>query len=84
MQLIDNWQNAHKALSVILPTLGSVITLLIFCLQKAGELNLIPTEYIPLVTTVAVPVLAWIGRVIPQISLKLGSVESQDGSKNNT
>lgn len=46
--------------------------LLIFCLQKAGELNLIPDDYVPFVTTVAVPVLAWIGRVIPQVTLLLG------------
>ena len=82
MKLINNWQNAHKALSVILPTLGSIIMLLIFCLQKAGELNLIPDDYVPFVTTVAVPVLAWIGRVIPQVTLMLGKLN--DEQKNNT
>ena len=56
--------------------------LLIFCLQKAGELNLIPDDYVPFVTTVAVPVLAWIGRVIPQVTLMLGKLN--DEQKNNT
>jgi len=72
MKLINNWQNAHKALSVVLPTLGSIIMLALYMLQKMGELNLIPDDYVPFVTTVLVPVLAWIGRVIPQVSLMLG------------
>lgn len=84
MKLIDNWQDAHKALSVILPTLGSVITLLIFILQKAGELNLIPNEYIPLVTATIVPFLAWVGRIIPQATLLLGKIGGHDEQKNNT
>lgn len=75
MKLINNWQNAHKALSVILPTIGSAIMLLIFCLQKAGELNLIPDDYVPFITTVLVPVLAWIGRVIPQVTLLFSQIK---------
>ena len=80
MKLINNWQQAHKALSVILPTLGSLVLLAIYMLEEAGKLSLIPTEYLPFVTTILVPVLAWIGRVIPQISLILGddSGESSD------
>lgn len=72
MKLIDNWQQAHKALSVILPTLGSLVLLMVYMLEEAGKLSLIPTEYLPFVTTILVPVLAWIGRVIPQVTLMLG------------
>ena len=80
MKLINNWQQAHKALSVILPTVGSLVLLIVYMLEEAGKLSLIPTEYLPFVTTILVPVLAWIGRVIPQISLILGddSGESSD------
>lgn len=74
MKLINNWQQAHKALSVILPTLGSLVLLLVYMLEEAGKLSLIPTEYIPFVTTILVPVLAWIGRVIPQVTLMLGDL----------
>ena len=72
MKLISNWQQAHKALSVILPTVGSLVLLMVYMLEEAGKLSLIPTEYLPFVTTILVPVLAWIGRVIPQVTLMLG------------
>ena len=72
MKLINNWKQAHKALSVILPTVGSLVLLLVYMLEEAGKLSLIPTEYLPFVTTILVPVLAWIGRVIPQVTLMLG------------
>lgn len=78
MKLINNWQQAHKALSVILPTLTSVIMLLIYCIQQASDLNLIPDEYIPFITTVLVPVMSWFGRVIPQVTLMLGKTEVDD------
>lgn len=74
MKLINNWKQAHKALSVILPTVGSLVLLLVYMLEEAGKLSLIPTEYLPFVTTILVPLLAWIGRVIPQISLMLGDL----------
>ena len=76
MKLINNWKQAHKALSVILPTVGSLVLLAIYMLEEAGKLSLIPTEYLPFVTTILVPLLAWIGRVIPQISLMLGDDNS--------
>ena len=72
MKLINNWKQAHKALSVILPTVGSLVLLMVYMLEEAGKLSLIPVEYLPFVTTILVPFLAWIGRVIPQISLMLG------------
>ena len=72
MKLINNWQQAHKALSVILPTVGSLVLLMVYMLEEAGKLSLIPVEYLPFVTTILVPSLAWIGRVIPQVSLMLG------------
>ncbi|MGQ0880324.1 DUF7940 domain-containing protein [Acinetobacter baumannii] len=78
MKLINNWQQAHKALSVILPTITSVIMLLIYCIQQATDLSLIPDEYIPFVTTVLVPVMSWIGRVIPQVSLMFGKIEVEE------
>ena len=81
MKLINNWQRAHKALSVVLPTLGSLVLLAMYLLEEAGKLSLIPTEYLPFVTTILVPVLAWIGRVIPQISLMLGSDSGESSNE---
>ena len=72
MKLIPNWQQAHKSLAVILPTIGNLVLLLIFLIEKSQELNLIPIEYLPFITAVITPVLAFLGRVIPQVSLVLG------------
>ena len=81
MKLIANWGQAHKALSVILPTVGSVVMLILYVLQKAGELNLIPIEYLPFITTAVIPFLAWLGRVIPQATLLLGKIAETDDSE---
>lgn len=81
MKLITNWKQAHKALSVILPTVGSVVMLILYVLQKAGELDLIPIEYLPFITTAVIPFLAWLGRVIPQASLLLGKIAETDENK---
>ena len=83
MKLVKNWQEAHKALYVILPTLGSVVMLLLYTVQKAGELELIPNEYLPVVTTVVIPFLAWLGRVIPQVNLALGKLAEQKEETQN-
>ena len=81
MKLINNWQQAHKALSVVLPTVGSLVLLAIYMLEEAGKLSLIPTEYLPFVTTILVPVLAWIGRVIPQVTLMLGGDSGESSNE---
>lgn len=81
MKLITNWEQAHKALSVILPTAGSVVMLILYILQKAGELDLIPIEYLPFITTAVIPFLAWLGRVIPQAHLLLGKIAETDETK---
>ena len=72
MKLIPNWQQAYKSLAVILPTIGNLVLLLVFLIEKSQELNLIPAEYLPFITAVITPVLAFLGRVIPQVNLYLG------------
>ena len=72
MKLIPNWQQAHKSLAVILPTIGNLVLLLVFLIEKSQELNLIPVDYLPFITAVVTPMLAFLGRVIPQVNLYLG------------
>ena len=72
MKLISNWQQAYKSLAVILPTLGNLAILLLLLIEKSQELNLIPVEYLPFITAVITPALAFLGRVIPQVNLYLG------------
>lgn len=75
MKLISNWQQAYKSLAVILPTIGNLILLLLFLIEKSQELNLIPADYLPFITAIITPMLAFLGRVIPQVSLYLGVKE---------
>lgn len=74
--LIKNWRNAYKALSVILPTVGSFCLLLVSILEQASVTPLIKPEYVPYITTIVIPLLAWTGRIIPQHELKLGDKEN--------
>lgn len=72
MKLISNWQQAYKSLAVILPTLGNLAILLLLLIEKSQEMGLIPVSWLPVVSAVITPVLAFLGRVIPQVSLYLG------------
>ena len=72
MKLIPNWQQAYKSLAVILPTIGNLVLLLLFLIEKSQELNLIPVDYLPFITAVITPVLAFLGRIIPQVTFILG------------
>lgn len=69
---INNYKKAYKALSVILPSIGSFILLIVSILQNQDVLNLIPEQYLPIVTSIIVPLLAFLGRIIVQKNLKLG------------
>ena len=72
MKLISNWQQAYKSLAVTLPTLGNLAVLLLLLIEKSQELGLIPVSWLPVVSAVITPTLAFLGRVIPQVSLHLG------------
>ena len=55
MKIVKNWRNAHASLAVILPTLGNIAVLL----EVVTGAGLIPAQYVPLVTVVITPALAY-------------------------
>ena len=63
MKFIDDKSTGFKSLSVILPTIATVI-------YAVGSFwvdsNLIPIEYLPF----AIPVLSFLGRIIKQPNIK--------------
>lgn len=71
LKLITNWRNAHKAWSVVLPTVASFIWLAITLIQNAKQAQLIDPAYAPYVEALIIPILAWVGRVIAQPQVQL-------------
>lgn len=67
MKLVKNWHKAYASLAVILPTLGNIAVLL----EVATGAGLIPPQYVPLVSVVITPTLAYLGRIIQQPSLNM-------------
>lgn len=69
--LVKNWTNSYKSLAVVLPTLGNIALLGVVILDGAAQMNLIPLQYVPLVSTVITPLLGFIGRSVKQPNLNM-------------
>ena len=69
--LVKNWVNSYKSLAVVFPTLGNIALLGVVILDGAAQMNLIPLQYVPLVSAVITPLLGFIGRSVKQSNLNM-------------
>lgn len=68
MKLINNWQNAYKSFSVLLPFIATTIALLISLLTGLDSSGIIDVDS-NIYWGYALTALTWLGRVIKQAGL---------------
>lgn len=68
MKLIDNWQNAYKSFSVLLPFIATTIALLISMITGLDSSGVIDVDS-NLYWGYALTILTWLGRIVKQAGL---------------